>query len=118
MSLKDTDKFEKQNPTISVTVYGYNDKTEKVSILRKSEFVFKRGHVIDLLLIEMNEVKHYCIVKNLSRLSSAQISIHEGKVYFCRGCLNHFCSGDSLKKHDEYCREHKSVKITTPNEKK
>ena len=110
-------KFEKQNPTISVTLFVYNDKTEKVSILRKSKFVFERGHVIDLLLIGKNEVKHYCIFKNLSRLLFLQIFKHVGKVYFCRGCLNYFYSEDSLKKHDEYCREHKFVKITMTGEK-
>ena len=112
MSLKDLDKFEKQNPTISVTVLGYDDKTEKVNILRKSKIVFESEHVIDLLLIEKKEVKHNCIVKNLSRLLSLQISKHVGKVYFCKGCLNHFYSEESLREHDEYCRKHESVKIT------
>ena len=50
VSLKDIDKFEKQNPSISIIVYGYK-KEEGVYPLRISENI-DRKHVIRLMLKE------------------------------------------------------------------
>jgi len=62
MSLQAIDKFERLNPEISVNVFGF-DNISKVYPLRISKF--KRQKEIDLMLLEN---KHYCLVKNLSRL--------------------------------------------------
>ena len=51
VSLKDIVKFEKQNPTISITVFGYKEKG-KVFPLRVSEYVYTREVDIVLMLIE------------------------------------------------------------------
>ena len=59
VSLKDINKFEKQNPSISITVLGYE---ESVYPLRISKCI-DREHNITLMLIGKNEVKHYCLVK-------------------------------------------------------
>ena len=61
VDLKQIDRFEKQNPTISVNVFGYEKK--KVTILRKSE-TYKRENIVDLLLINEGEVQHYCVIKS------------------------------------------------------
>ena len=45
----DIDKFENQNPTISITVFGYEEK--EVSPLRTSNNIY-REHNIKLMLIE------------------------------------------------------------------
>ena len=76
VSLKDIDKFENQNPTISITVFGYERKI--VYPLRNSDNT-DREHNIILILIEEGGVNHYCLVKNLSRLLSSQVSKHNGK---------------------------------------
>ena len=70
VSLKDLNKFEKQNPTISITVLGYERKS--VYPLRNSECVDRENKII-LLLIEEDGLKHYCWVKSLSRLLSFQV---------------------------------------------
>ena len=80
VSLKDLNKFEKQNPSISITVFGYERKS--VYPLRNSDCM-DRDHNIILLLIEENEVKDYCLVKDLSRLLASQVSNDKGKHYFC-----------------------------------
>ena len=68
VSLKDIDKFEKQNSSISIIVYGYKNKKEKgVYPLRISKNI-DRKHIIRLMLIEENRVKHYTWVKNQSAL--------------------------------------------------
>ena len=113
VSLKDIDRFEKQNPNISITVFGYNEK-DKVHPLSVSEHVYNREHNIILLLIERDGVKHYCLVKNPSRLLSKQISAHKKGTHICFRCLNPFWSHKSLEKHWEYCRNHEAVKINMP----
>ena len=110
VSLKDISKFEKQNPEISITVLGFNEK-DKVYPLRSSDYIYIRKHNIILLLIERNKVNHYCLVKNSSRLLSKQVSAHKEGTHICFRCLNPFWSHDSLKKHWEYCRNHEAVKI-------
>ena len=64
VNLKDIDKFEKQNPTISITVFGYKEKGN-VFPLRVSEYVYTREVDIVVMLIEKNGVKHYTWVKIL-----------------------------------------------------
>ena len=107
----DIDKFENQNPTISITVFGYEEK--EVRPLRNSNNIY-REHKIKLMLIEKNGVKHYCLVKNRSRLLSSQVSKYNGKKYFCDRCLNPFWCKQSLNKHLEYCSNHEAVKIEMP----
>ena len=114
VSLQDLNKFENQSPTISITVFGYNEK-DKVFPLRVSEYVYTREVNIFLMLIEKNGVKHYTLVKNISRLLSSQVSNHKEKHYFCLRCLNPFWTPKSLEKHLEYCSNHEGVKIEMPN---
>ena len=115
VSLKDIDKFEKQNPTISTTVFGYKEKG--VHPLRNSNNM-DREHKKVLILIEKDGVSHYCLVKNVSRLLSSQVSNHNGKKYFCLWCLNPFWCEQSLNKHLEYCSNHEDVKIEMPKKGK
>ena len=113
VSFKDINKFEKQNPNISITVLGYNEK-DKVYPLSVSEYVYNREVDIILLLIEKDGVKHYCLVKNPSRLLSKQISAHKKGTHPCFRCLNSFWCHKSLEKHWEYCRNQEAVKINMP----
>ena len=87
VSLKDINKFEKQNPTISITVLGYE---RKGSYPLRNSTNMNRDYNIILMLIEEEGVKHYCLVKNLSRLLSSQVSNHNGEHHFCLRCLNLF----------------------------
>ena len=111
VSLKDIDKFEKQNPSISITVLGYEGKW--VYPLRNSNNT-NREHNVILILIEEEGVNHYCLVNNVSRLLSSQVSNHKEKHHFCLRCLNSFWTHKSLNKHLEYCGNHKAVKINMP----
>ena len=54
--LLDINKFEEQNETISITVFGYNER-DKVYPLRKSEYS-NRSCKINLVLIEKDGVTH------------------------------------------------------------
>ena len=112
VSLKDINKFEKQNPSISITVLGYE---ESVYPLRISKCM-DREHNITLMLIGKNEVKHYCLVKSISRLLSSQTTKGKRKEYFCLRCLNPFWCQEALSRHQQYCGEYESVKIELPKE--
>ena len=111
VSLKDLNKFEKQNPTIPITVLGYEGKI--VYPLRNSVNT-DRDHNIILMLIEKGGVKHYCLVKNISRLLSSQATKGKRKEYFLLRCLNPFWCEKSLNEHQEYCNEYEAVTIEMP----
>ena len=113
VSLKDINRFEKQNPNISISVLGYS-KEERIYPLRINKKEKERKHNIVLLLIKDGDNSHYCYIKNLSALLSSQVNNHDHKLYFCLNCLNGFDTPEKLEKHKEYCGEEESVKITMP----
>ena len=112
VSFRGIDRFESQNPEISISVLGYN-KDDKVYPLKVSKYTGCE-HDIVLLLIKDGEKSHYCLVKNISALLSSQINNHKGTRYFCLNCFNSFKSPDSLDKHKEYCYNNECVKISMP----
>ena len=111
VDLKQIDKFENQNLSISVNVFGYENSTYP---LRISE-IQGRKNEIDLLLISYGEKQHYCLIKNLSGLIFGQVSKHV-QVYICRRCINPFKTEDSLNKHKECCSTNDAVKIEMSEE--
>ena len=111
VSLKDIDKFEKNNPEIGVNVFGYD---KSVHILRMNKT--NPQNAIDLLLITNEEKQHYCWIKNFSRLLSAQVSKHGPNSYFCKRCLNKFTSPEKLNEDIEVCKENSACKIEVPKQ--
>ena len=93
VSLKDIDKFEKQNPE-KVNVLGY-EKCVHVLRLNKTN----PHNALDLLLTSNEENHHYCWIKNFSRLVRAQVNKHESAAYFCKRCVNKFTSPEKLEEH-------------------
>ena len=106
------DRFEKQNPEISISLLGYN-KDERVYPLKLSKYTGSK-HDITLLLIKDGDNSHYCLVNNISALLSSQINNHKGKRHFCLNCFNGFDTPESLTKHKEYCYNNECVKINMP----
>ena len=118
VSLKDINRFEKQNPEISISVLGYS-KDERIYPLRISKFTKakkedERKHNIVLLLIKKGDNSHYCLIKNLSALLASQVNKHKSKLYFCLNCLNGYDEEEKLNKHKEYCNETESIKVNMP----
>ena len=112
VSFRGIDRFESQNPEISITVLGYN-KDERVNTLKVSKYTGSK-HDIVLLLIKDGEKSHYCLVKNTSALLASQINRHKGTSNICLNCMNGFKSKDSLDKHKEYCYNNECVNIVMP----
>ena len=112
VNFRDIDRFESQNPEISITILGYN-KDERVYPLKVSKYTGCE-HDIVLLLLKDGEKSHYCLVKNLSALMASQINNRKSSRHFCLNCFNGFNTPDSLNKHKEYCYNNECVKISMP----
>ena len=106
VQLNAIDKFERQNPTISINVFGYEESIYPLRVSKCGD-----REVVNLLLISDEEKQHYCLIKSMSRLLSSQTSKRNGVQYYCMRCLNPFHSQESLDKHLEYCNAYEAVKI-------
>lgn len=118
MDLKQIKIFEKNNPKISVNVFGYEGNVYPLRISKaKARDGGARRH-LNLLLISdggfATGAMHYCVIKNISRLLSSQVSGHEKSKSFCLRCLNHFPNEEKLSIHEEYCLNSEAIKIEMP----
>ena len=111
VDLKQIDRFEKQNDSLSINVFGYANSVYPLRISK-----FDREKQVDLLLVSDEDKQHYCLIKSMSRLLSMQTSKHKEKCFICRRCLNSFNSEGSLAKHTDYCSSHEAIKIEMPQE--
>ncbi|XP_065679834.1 uncharacterized protein LOC136094149 [Hydra vulgaris] len=111
VSLNQISLFEKNNQDISVSVFGYENLSVYPLHISKNK---NRQHQIDLLLISNGKTNHYCLINNLSRLLSSQISEHNGKKHFCKNCLQSFSTEESFSKHRLYCDSVNSIRIEIP----
>ena len=112
VSFRDIDRFESLNPTISITVLGYN-QDDRIYPLKVSKYTGCE-HDIILMLIKDGENSHYCLVKNMSALIASQINNHKGTRNICLNCFNSFKCIQSLDKHKEYCYNNECVKTIMP----
>ena len=110
-------KFEKQNPDIAVNVL-FLHLGKEVRQYYISEYNGKRDKIVDLLLIEEWGKKHYCAIKNRSKLLSKLNSNHNGREHFCIYCLHSFHSEEACAKHREYCQDHDFCHVKLPKEEK
>ena len=92
VDLKQIKIFEKLNPLLSINVFGFKEDFYPLLISER-----KKRINIDLLLISDREKQHYCLINNLSRLLSSELTNHNGSMKFCRGCLNHFPNEKKVK---------------------
>ena len=110
VTLNEIDKFERNNTYLSVNVFGYEDHFVYPLRISKHE----RKDAVDLLLISNDSTNHYCLIKNLSRLLSTQVSNSKESRLYCRRCLNSFRSKEALDKHKRYCNQHAAVRPEMP----
>ena len=107
VELNDIKTFENKNGEIAVNVFGYEREIYPLRIHKGDA----KKHIINLLLIADEGKKHYCLINNMRRLLSAQVSKHrKTKEVFLR-CLNHFSTKEKLKIHEEYYSTNEAVKI-------
>ena len=117
LAVKDIHRFERLNPGVTVNVYMFQTDgyilDRKVKPLRVSNVESDKPR-IHLLLISDGEKQHYCLIKDLSRLVSSDLSKNQHKKFICERCLNYFGSQKVLDTHSELCREHEAVREKLP----
>ena len=105
VSTKDISKFELRN-RIGVNVLALDSKTP---------YICRKGgdydRVVNLMIIEDDDKKHYVAIKSLGRLLSKMNSKHNPTQHFCTNCLHGFSDVQSRDDHYAYCRSNESVRI-------
>lgn len=103
--LEDIKKFERLNPTISITVIGYEKGRgeEPEELFPYYVPSTKREKHITLLLWSEGNTNHYAWIKNLNRLLSSQTK-HNGELYHCERCFHGFRREELLKQHKTLCQ--------------
>ncbi|CAG8604111.1 701_t:CDS:2, partial [Paraglomus occultum] len=116
------EKFEKQNPDLSVSIYGWSEKNLiPIRIAPKSKVHDRCKHeegdcqprkLIQLLLITGNDPKtgepaqHYCLIQGRDGLGklAGYTTKHHNKLYVCDWCVSHRTHDLELDaKHMEDC---------------
>ena len=109
--LKDICKFENNND-VNINVFSFDKRSGKqgrVYTLRLSKTNYEE--TVNLFLYD----EHYGVVKNLSRLTSSQLSKEGHKKHLRKRCLNHFKTPESLVKHLKLCQNHDHQRHVYPN---
>ena len=122
VDFRDIDRFESQNPNISISVVGYNEKDKTVNPLKRSNYTGCEHDIVLLLLKgvkkgengEEKENSHYVLVNNISALLASQINNHKGTRNICLNCFCGFGTKEALNKHKEYCYNNECVKLSMP----
>ena len=116
MDLKQINDFERLN-NVCVNVFGY-EKNEVYPLRLSNSTEYSSQCTVNLLLISdyRSEKKHYCLIKNMSRLLVSQVSKKKEKKFFCLRCLNAFGTQDLLDNHLEVCQDNEAVRIKMPEE--
>ena len=103
-------RFERQNP-FYINVYGWKGKRVYPLRIGKKD---KDKQCINLLLLSNEETNHYCLINKMSALTASQYNKHKGKRFVCDYCSSSFQREESLRKHEEYCSNHKAVRVKMP----
>ncbi|XP_021341715.1 uncharacterized protein LOC110442433 [Mizuhopecten yessoensis] len=103
-------KFEKQND-ISVNVLGLDG--DGVYPLHVTDLRNNTTRHVNLLLFSKGESRHYCLVRNLSRLLGDRTA-HNGQAYYCNYCLHGYTTQQLLDDHIPYCSPHGPQKLSFP----
>lgn len=118
MTISQISKFERQNPSISVNVFAYDDcDGGYVYPIHVTSFKQRANH-IDLLLLTTNEpenISHYVLITNKSRLLASN-NRHEHERFYCDYCLYGFNSEERLQNHVKDCERFGPQKVLLPGQ--
>ncbi|XP_050547615.1 uncharacterized protein LOC126909241 [Daktulosphaira vitifoliae] len=91
--------FERQNPNVSVNVYGLERDDVKMKWLVYPLRVAdqEQQNHFDLLYIGDSVKSHYAYISDFSKLVRKQKTRHQGRIYTCKRCFT--CFDDRPKKH-------------------
>ena len=111
VSTSDINRFELRNQ-VSVNVLPLDGK---------SPYICRKGgdynKIINLMIIEDGDKRHYVAIKSLGRLLSKMNSKHNPSQHFCTNCSQGFSDVGSRDEHYAYCRSNQAVRIEMPNKR-
>ncbi len=118
--VKDIFVWERDN-NINVNVFGHDDDAKKIYTIRIAEL----KDPISTINLYLHDDNHYCVVKDLGRLVSDQLSGNDHGKDICLRCLNAFGrltkkekeAGEKkslLEKHEEICSAQKLQRSVYP----
>ncbi|XP_039315238.1 uncharacterized protein LOC113002869 [Solenopsis invicta] len=113
MTLPQIKKFEILNK-ISINLYCIEEKKLSIFPIRLTER--KMDKHINLLYVQDDNVGHFALIKNMSRLMSSQLSKKKNKKFFCDRCLHYFSSNDKLEIYTMDCGKINDCAIILPSE--
>ena len=71
------------NNNININLFGYDDDSKKIYTIKVGEL----KNPLKTINLFLHDDNHYCVVKDLSRLVSSQISKNEHAKHICLKCL-------------------------------
>jgi len=109
-------RFEKNNPSISITVVGYEEnKKNDGELFPHYVAKKKRTHHIVLLLWSKGEKTHYAWIKNFNRFMFSQNN-HKAQMFFCERCFHGFTRSELLSNHEDLCQDRPIQRTLTTKE--
>ena len=102
MKVKNICVWERNND-IGVNVFGYDEDAKKLYTIK----IAKLENPISTINLYLHDDNHYCVIKDLGRLVSAQLSKSDHGKDICLRCLNAF--GRLTKKERQEDPERKSL---------
>jgi hypothetical protein len=100
VSLADVPKFEKQN-NISINVFDLEKEGVYLLCITKS----RHEKHVSLLLISDKDKRHYCLIKNLSRMVGDRTK-HDGNTFYCNYSLHGYTTNLLPDTHIVDCKPH------------
>ena len=110
VSIAKMDKFENNNPNISINIFGFEQN--EIFPLRITKQTGRQHHV-NLLYLTQGDKSHYCLIRNLNAfLHRTNASRH--KSYYCCYCLNSFSTQFLCDQHSQYCSSNDPQRVELP----
>ena len=103
-------KFEKQNK-ICINCFCYDEDDAILYPAYITKFTYSTH--IDLLLYVVEDVAHYCLIKDFNSLMFS-ITKSKTRKYFCKRCLNHYKFEHKLLEHINQCSSYNPTNICLP----
>ena len=79
--VKDINIWETNN-SININLFGFDDEAKKIYTIKMGEL----KNPLETINLFLHDDNHYCVVKDLSRLVSSQLSKKEHAKHLCLGC--------------------------------
>ena len=109
VKIKDIKKIEKLN-SLPIFVYEWNDDENCAIPIKHGIGV---GIEIDLLFISNRDKGHYLLIKDFNSFMRYRTKYHHS-MFYCKRCLHGFVKSNSLRDHNERCKQGESQVVVMP----